>query len=386
MATTPSVHAAQSTPFRFYDNRQKYLAFVTTCNEKSVVAARCAEELTRLEPTPPALRLFDAGMGDGTVLSRVLRTVHHLFPTVPVLVVAKEISLEDVRLGLEKMPDRFVEHPHTVLVVTNLSYADAPALLPSDPERAAALSWQEVPLEGASAHDLGTQIEALGPRLASGWETKPEPRDRQPDPAAALGARALPPRPRVPARRRNRAPPAARRLVRLRPRVATVAREDGRRVQGREDPRAVGPQPGARRPPPHRSSPGAAIRPPRSSSGSGRARMPFTGRPARPARLAADELGRRGGRLRPRRPLRRGRGLPLRDAHAAVRDRRPDRHIDAVRRLERRDLREPDRGRAPPGDAARGAVPRRDTGGPAASTAALWFNDEAFVVERHRNG
>ena len=143
MATTPSVHAAQSTPFRFYDNRQKYLAFVTTCNEKSVVAARCAEELTRLEPTPPALRLFDAGMGDGTVLSRVLRTVHHLFPTVPVLVVAKELSLEDVRLGLEKLPDRFVEHPHTVLVVTNLSYADAPALLPSDPERDAAF-WAEL--------------------------------------------------------------------------------------------------------------------------------------------------------------------------------------------------------------------------------------------------
>ena len=78
--------AAQSTPFRFYDNRQKYLAFVNTCNEKAVIAARCADELTRLRPTPPAFRLFDAGMGDGTVLSRVLRTVHHQFPTVPVLV------------------------------------------------------------------------------------------------------------------------------------------------------------------------------------------------------------------------------------------------------------------------------------------------------------
>jgi DNA-binding response OmpR family regulator len=108
-------------PFRFYDNRQKYLAFVTTCNEKAVIAARCAEELARVRPTPPALRLFDAGMGDGTVLARVLRTVHNMFPTVPVLAVAKEISLEDVRLGLEKMPDRFFEHPHTVLVVTNLT-------------------------------------------------------------------------------------------------------------------------------------------------------------------------------------------------------------------------------------------------------------------------
>jgi hypothetical protein len=29
-----------STPFRFYDNRQKYLAFVNTTNEKSAIARR----------------------------------------------------------------------------------------------------------------------------------------------------------------------------------------------------------------------------------------------------------------------------------------------------------------------------------------------------------
>jgi len=181
-ATAPSGPPVQTTPFRFYDNRQKYLAFVTTCNEKAVIAARCAEELRRLRPTPPALRLFDAGMGDGTVLARVLRTVHHQFPTVPVVAVAKEISLEDVRLGLEKMPDRFVEHPHTVLVLTNLSYADAPALVPADPGQAAALSWQEAPLEGASAHELGAQIEALGPILSSSWGTSPSPETGNPVP------------------------------------------------------------------------------------------------------------------------------------------------------------------------------------------------------------
>ncbi|HEY7691239.1 MAG TPA: hypothetical protein VH816_02760 [Gaiellaceae bacterium] len=181
-ATAPATEPAQSTPFRFYDNRQKYLAFVNTCNEKAVIGARSAEELARLHPTPPALHLFDAGMGDGTVLSRLLRTVHHHFPTVPALAVAKEISLEDVRLGLEKMPDRFVEHPHTVLVVTNLSYADAPRLLPSDPQKAEQLNWREVPLEGSSAHDLGEQIEALGSVLASGWATSPSPATGNPVP------------------------------------------------------------------------------------------------------------------------------------------------------------------------------------------------------------
>src|SRR5262245_8353899 len=182
MATAPRPKAVHATPFRFYDNRQKYLAFVNTCNEKSVIAARCAQELKQLRPTPPAFRVFDAGMGDGTVLSRLLRTVHNYFPTVPVLAVAKEISLEDVRLGLEKMPDRFVEHPHTVLVVTNLSYADAPGLLPSNPERAAALNRHDIPLIGSSAHEFGEQIEAIAPILASGWGTSPGPKTGNPIP------------------------------------------------------------------------------------------------------------------------------------------------------------------------------------------------------------
>src|SRR5688572_13342928 len=112
--------ASAAPPFRFYDNRQRYLAFVNTCNEKSAVARRAAKELAHIEPTPPALRIFDAGMGDGTVLSRFLRSTHRMFPTIPVLAVAKEVSLEDVRLGLEKMPDRFLEHPSSVLVLTNL--------------------------------------------------------------------------------------------------------------------------------------------------------------------------------------------------------------------------------------------------------------------------
>jgi hypothetical protein len=162
-------------PFRFYDNRQKYLAFVNTCNEKAVVASRAARELSLVRPTPPALRMFDAGMGDATVLARLLRSVHRYFPTVPLLAVAKEISLEDVRLGLEKMPDRFYEHPHTVLVITNLRYADAPELAPRDPPGEVELNWQVMRLAGESSYEFGEQIEALAPVLAHGWETRPSP-------------------------------------------------------------------------------------------------------------------------------------------------------------------------------------------------------------------
>lgn len=164
--------SATSEQFRFYDNRQKYLAFVNTCNEKSAVARRVAHELVHVHPQPPAMRIFDAGMGDATVLTQVMRNVHRLFPSVPLLAVAKEISLEDVRLGLEKMPDRFFEHPATVLAITNLNYADAPRLMLKDAQLASALNWQEVKLVGTSAHEYAEQIEELSSTLAYGWQTR----------------------------------------------------------------------------------------------------------------------------------------------------------------------------------------------------------------------
>lgn len=168
------------TPFRFYDNRQKYLAFINTCNEKSAVARRASHELAAVHPMPPAIRLFDAGMGDATVLVRLMRSVHRHFPTVPMLVVAKEISLEDVRLGLEKLPDRMFEHPGTVFVVTNLNYADAPHLMSRDLAAATSLNWQEVRLSGGSSYEYAEQIEELGPLLAHGWQTKPSAKTGNP--------------------------------------------------------------------------------------------------------------------------------------------------------------------------------------------------------------
>src|SRR5262249_8328328 len=58
-AGNPAVESS-SPPFRFYDNRQKYLSFVSTCNEKAAIARRVAQELAHIRPSPPALRIFDA--------------------------------------------------------------------------------------------------------------------------------------------------------------------------------------------------------------------------------------------------------------------------------------------------------------------------------------
>ena len=157
--------------FRFYDNRQKYLMFVNTCSEKWVISQRLAKELETLTPQPPALRFFDAGVGDGTVLARVLRSMHQRFARIPFYVGAKEISLEDIRLTLDKMPDRFLEHPELVLALTNMPYADAPWLKPADP--GAKVAWLEVPLKGTTTAEFERQILDLQPFLDANWRTRP---------------------------------------------------------------------------------------------------------------------------------------------------------------------------------------------------------------------
>ena len=166
--------------FRFFDNRQKYLLFVNTCSEKWVVANRVSLELANIHPRPPALRLFDAGVGDGTVLLRVMRAMHDRFPHTPFYVVGKEISLEDVRLAMQKMSDRFTEHPATVLVLTNIAYADAPWLARESLSAASSMVWHEVALTGSSAHEFEQQITDLVPFLDENWKAGVSPKTGNP--------------------------------------------------------------------------------------------------------------------------------------------------------------------------------------------------------------
>lgn len=164
---------------RFFDNRAAYLMFTTATNEKAVVADRIGEELEGIGPGESALRVFDAGMGDGSVLTQLMRRMHRVHPHIPWLVVGKEISIEDVRLALGRMPDRLFEHPEAVLVITNMSYREAPALTP---ERVpgAGVNWIEAPLDGSTADGFSRQIQGLFDRLAHGWEVVTSPKTGNP--------------------------------------------------------------------------------------------------------------------------------------------------------------------------------------------------------------
>ncbi len=153
---------------RFFDSRAAYMMFVTTTNEKAAIAGRVGRELASVRPGEWAVRVFDAGMGDATVLAAVMRELHEVFPHVPWLVVGKEISVEDVRHALDRLPDRLVEHPELVFVVTNLSYRDAPRLASDRHD----VAFRVTALEGTTAHDFAKQIRASHHAIDGDWAVR----------------------------------------------------------------------------------------------------------------------------------------------------------------------------------------------------------------------
>lgn len=163
---------------RFFDSRAAFNMFVNTTDEKVETAERVARESHEVQPGQWALRIFDAGMGDATVLGLLMRRLHRTFTHVPWRVVGKEISVEDVRNGIGWLPDRFAEHPEMVFVVTNLRYADATRLASEGDVR-----WRVHALEGSTAHDFELQIRAVHPVIEADWAVVTSPRTGNPVPA-----------------------------------------------------------------------------------------------------------------------------------------------------------------------------------------------------------
>ena len=56
------------------------------------------------------------------------------------------------------MADRFLEHPQTVLVLTNLAYADAPWLAVKSLSAASSMVWHELPLSGSTAYPRASTV------------------------------------------------------------------------------------------------------------------------------------------------------------------------------------------------------------------------------------
>lgn len=175
--TSDTQQPPERPPDRFFDTRSAYRMFVTATNEKEETADHLSRQALDIEPGPSALRLFDAGMGDGLILSQLMRRLHQRFAHIPWLVVAKETSVEDVRQALVRLPDRLLEHPEMVVVVTNLLYREAPTLTTSGDRN---VTWRTIALEGESAADFDDGIRSLFEGIAEDWRVTAEPRTGNP--------------------------------------------------------------------------------------------------------------------------------------------------------------------------------------------------------------
>ena len=158
-------------PSRFVNRREKFLLFSTTCSENRAIAQRVGEEFGRIRPQPPALRVFQAGSGDGGLLNRLLRHLHHCWPTMPFVVVVKEVDPDFARLAVRSLADRFAEHPDLVLVFTNCRYRTSLSGNPDSPNR---VHWQSVALAGSGSYGFEAQINEACLVFDRGWNA---PRD-----------------------------------------------------------------------------------------------------------------------------------------------------------------------------------------------------------------
>ena len=69
--------------------------------------------------------------------------------------------MEDVRLGLDKLPDRFVEHKNTVFVISNLNYEESTYLRSKNKQKQKRINWKVVKLKGNSSLDFSIQLRKL---------------------------------------------------------------------------------------------------------------------------------------------------------------------------------------------------------------------------------
>ena len=109
---------------RFFDDRLKYLSFIQNTSEKKAISEKIFKHISSMPRNKSYLRILDAGTGDGTINSNIIKAFHKFHPYASLYMTGKEISYEDLKNTLEKMPDRFVEHPNLVITMTNVKFSE----------------------------------------------------------------------------------------------------------------------------------------------------------------------------------------------------------------------------------------------------------------------
>tara|TARA_Y100001970_G_scaffold107493_1_gene134424 strand:+ start:758 stop:1861 length:1104 start_codon:yes stop_codon:yes gene_type:complete len=156
---------------RFFDDRLKYLSFIQNTSEKKAISSKIYPYIADMSQNKSYLRILDAGTGDGTIKSNVIKAFHRYHPYTSLLITGKEISYEDLKNTLEKMPDRFVEHPNLLITMTNVKFSELGLIENSSKIKNKKVKEYNLVLKSDNSYDFNSQITGnnLGNFIKKNW-------------------------------------------------------------------------------------------------------------------------------------------------------------------------------------------------------------------------
>ena len=154
---------------RFFDDRLKYLSFIQNTSEKRAISIELSPYIASMPKNRTFLRILDAGTGDGTIKSNVIKTFHKYHPYTSLLITGKEISYEDLKNTLEKMPDRFVEHPNLLVSMTNVKFAELGHVENNKKLKGKKIKTYTLVLKEDNSYDFHYQINKLNTFIKKYW-------------------------------------------------------------------------------------------------------------------------------------------------------------------------------------------------------------------------
>jgi len=137
-------------------------------------------ELANIHPHPPAVRVFDAGIGDGTVLSPVMRAMHHNFRRCRSISRARKSVSRMCASRSSGCGSVLRTHPATRWFSPTSPMPGAMAGRCNRSAPASSLIWHELRLMGNSSHEFEEQISELEPFLSKNWKAGISPRTGNP--------------------------------------------------------------------------------------------------------------------------------------------------------------------------------------------------------------
>ena len=127
--------------------------------------------ISKLSGNKSYIRVLDAGTGDGTIFSNMIKSFHKYHPYTSLLITGKEISYEDLKNTIEKMPDRFVEHPNLLIKMTNVKFSELGSIDGSKKIKEKKVKEFNLVLKNNNSFDFNSQITSrhLGNFIKKNW-------------------------------------------------------------------------------------------------------------------------------------------------------------------------------------------------------------------------